>query len=222
MRLMVACRQTSRREIHPCNMENSPSQVPDEGDTNQADFECMVRLKEGDESALTELVERHQQAVVGTAFRMLGDLHEAHDIAQKVFIRIWKSADRYEPTAKFTTWMFTITRNLVFNESRRRSRRPARSLEEPAGEMELARHVEDPSQRPADQELLHGELRRAVDEAIRRLPEKQRLALVLRRFEMKTYEEIAAVLEVTVPAVKSLLFRARTYLRKELEAHLKE
>ena len=103
--------------------------TPAPTDENSRDIQLMERIGAGDHRAFRELVERHQNAIVGTVAKMLGNPSEAEDIAQQVFIRVWKSASRYEPTAKFTTWLFKITRNLVFNELRRRKPHPAHSLD---------------------------------------------------------------------------------------------
>jgi len=187
---------------------------------NDRDVGLMLRVREGDNEAFELLVELHQSAVIGTVAKMLGGASEAEDIAQQVFIRIWKSAKRYQPQAKFTTWMFTITRNLVFNETRRRKRKPTVSVEE--REEESHQQVEDVHSTTPDQDVLHSELERAVDDAIQALPDKQRLAVVLRRYEEMPYEEIGRVLSMSVPAVKSLLFRARTQLKESLEKYLAE
>jgi len=187
---------------------------------NDRDVGLMLRVKEGDNEAFELLVELHQSAVIGTVAKMLGGASEAEDIAQQVFIRIWKSAKRYQPQAKFTTWMFTITRNLVFNETRRRKRKPTVSVEK--REEESHQQVEDVHSTTPDQDVLHSELERAVDDAIQALPDKQRLAVVLRRYEEMPYDEIGRVLSMSVPAVKSLLFRARTQLKESLEKYLAE
>lgn len=184
----------------------------------ERDIDLMLKVREGDIEAFELLVELHQSAVVGTVAKMLGGPNDAEDIAQQVFIRIWKSAKRYEPQAKFTTWMFTITRNLVFNETRRRKRKPTVSVEE--REEESHRVVEDEHGISPDAEVLHVELEKAVDDAIAALPEKQRMAVVLRRYEEMPYEDIGKVLEMSVPAVKSLLFRARTQLKETLQKYL--
>ena len=151
---------------------------------------------------------------------MLGNNSDVEDVAQQVFIRVWKGAPRYRPTAKFTTWLLTITRNLVFNEARRRKRHPGDTLDVHEGEETLA--LTDPARHVPDEELLEAELQRTVESAIGALPEKQRMAVVLRRYESKSYEEIGEVLDLTVPAVKSLLFRARTQLRTALKRYLEE
>lgn len=200
----------------PLTMEETPT--PPGTDENSLDVELMARAGAGDHRAFQQLVERHQHAVIGTVAKMLGNPSEAEDIAQQVFIRLWRHAKRYRPDAKFTTYLFTITRNLVFNETRRLSRRKEVS----ADEREETSHTmieADPVRQP-DNELLQDELRRAVDQAIATLPEAQRMAVVLRRYEQMPYEEIAKVLDLSVSAVKSLLFRARTALKESLKGYL--
>lgn len=182
------------------------------------DFALMVRVGEGDHAAFRQLVERHQNAVIGTVAKMLGNAAESEDIAQQVFLRIWRNAKRYRPDAKFTTYLFTITRNLVYNETRRRSRKKEVSSDEREENSNLT--VEASPDRQPDAELLQAELQRKVDEAIASLPETQRMAVVLRRYEQLSYEEIAVVLKLSVSAVKSLLFRARTSLREALSDYL--
>ena len=193
---------------------------------DEQDILWMMRIRAGDREAFAELVECHQQRVVGTVARMLGgDAADAEDIGQQVFLRVWKSAPRYEPTAKFTTWLYTITRNLVFNEMRRRKHRPVVSLDaELPGENSSANagsaRIEDTQTAGPDATLLEVELQKAIADAIAQLPETQRLAIIMRRYEDLSYEEIASVLKLTVPAVKSLLFRARVILRERLARYL--
>ena len=184
------------------------------------DVALMMRVKNGDHDAFQKLLERHQNMIVGTVAKMLGNASDAQDIAQQVFIRLWKSAPRYKRKAKFTTFLFTIMRNLVFNESKKRSRRKTYSLEE-REEESFSQIADDPSRSPAA-ETLQSELQVAVDNAINALPEKQRMAVILRRYENMPYEEIADVLETSVSAVKSHLFRARTELRESLSRYLEE
>ena len=181
--------------------------------TPEPEIEWMARIRDGDMEAFRCLVEAHQARVVGTISKMLGSDAEAEDLAQQVFIRIWKSAPRYRPTAKFTTWLFRITRNLVFNELRRKRHfvDQADEMPEPA-----VRRDQEP-----DKVLMEGELQSAIQNAIDQLPESQRLAIILRRYEGMAYEEIAAVMGTSVPAVKSILFRARAELRERLEKYLR-
>lgn len=185
---------------------------------DEEDIRLMQLVRAGDTDAFETLILRHQHRVYGTIAKMLGDSDEAEDLAQAVFVRVWQSARRYKPRAKFTTWLLTITRNLVFNEMRRRKRHPAEPLDTAAGDH--APRMSDTSQETPAQTLLEEELQRQIDRAISELPETQRLALVLRRYQELSYEEIADVLKVTVPSVKSLLFRARTQLKETLSAYL--
>jgi RNA polymerase sigma-70 factor (ECF subfamily) len=182
------------------------------------DVRLMGRSAAGDTAAFEQLVERHQRMVIGTVGRMLGTNSDAEDIAQQVFVRVWKNVKRYEPRAKFTTWLLKITRNLVFNELRRRSRHPAVPLQSETDEEE--RPLKDEHAVSPDATLLEHELQEAVDAAIAQLPETQRMAVVLRRYEELSYEEIAEALDQSVSAVKSLLFRARTELRESLKRYL--
>lgn len=221
------CREYGRgADRHDCMKDadatppNSKSSEDDAVDSNAQDVADMLRVKEGDVPSFEALVARHKSSVIGTIYRMLGDLDESHDLAQRVFIRVWSSAPRYQPSAKFTTWLFTITKNLVYNESRRRKRRPHYSLEAQEEEFHLA--MPDTSVVEPDDALLHKEMQQAIDAAMEKLPERQRMALVLRRFEHLPYEEIAKTMDLTVSSVKSLLFRARLQLREELRSYLED
>jgi RNA polymerase sigma-70 factor (ECF subfamily) len=182
------------------------------------DVRLMRQVARGDTSALEEIIERHQALVAGTAARMLGSNSDVEDIAQQVFIRVWKSARRYVPRAKFTTWLLKITRNLVFNELRRARRRAQVPLQSEPGAEEIP--LKDETNPTPDASLLEQELQQAIEQAIMQLPESQRMALVLRRYEQLSYEQIAEVLDLSVPAVKSVLFRARTELRSRLSKYL--
>jgi RNA polymerase sigma-70 factor (ECF subfamily) len=182
------------------------------------DVRLMGLVAGGDTAAFEALVERHQALVAGTIARMLGSNSDVEDIAQQVFIRVWKSAARYVARAKFTTWLLKITRNLVFNEMRRAKRHPHVPVQIDPEAEELP--LKDEITAPPDATLLQEELQGKIDDAIAQLPDTQRMALVLRRYQELSYEEIAEVLELSVPAIKSLLFRARTELRERLEDYL--
>jgi RNA polymerase sigma-70 factor (ECF subfamily) len=195
-------------------METSSPDDPELPD----DIALMLRVRDGDEEAFEQLVEIHQSRVFGTVVKMLGSDADADDIAQQVFVRVWQSASRYSPQAKFTTWLLTITRNLVFNEMRRRHRSRLVPLE--TDDSEAPREHPDHSVRTPAEKASEAELQDAIAAAIAALPEAQRMAVVLRRYEDLSYEEIAEVLETTVPSVKSLLFRARTELKERLSGYL--
>lgn len=179
----------------------------------------MERSAGGDHEAFRELVERHQGMVRGVVFRMVPSSIDAEDLAQQIFFRVWKAAPRYRPEAKFTTWLMTITRNLVFNETKKRARLRWVSMSDPEPGSEIA-GLAGPSDEAPDREAQAQELQEAVDAAIRELPENQRMALLLHRFEGLPHEEIAEILKTTVPATKSLIFRAREALRIKLARFL--
>jgi RNA polymerase sigma-70 factor (ECF subfamily) len=193
-------------------------EAPARSGNDAEDVRLMQLVAGGDTAAFEQLIERHQTLVAGTVARMLGSNSDVEDIAQQVFIRVWKSAGRYVARAKFTTWLLKITRNLVFNEMRRAKRHPHLpvQIDPEAEEMPL----KDEATAAPDATLLQVELQAEIEKAIMLLPDTQRMALVLRRYEELSYEEIADVLDLSVPAVKSLLFRARTELRERLKDYL--
>jgi RNA polymerase sigma-70 factor (ECF subfamily) len=197
--------------------DNDPRTVG-RSDEDAEDVRLMRLVSGGDTSAFEQLIERHQSLVAGTVARMLGSSSEVEDIAQQVFIRVWKSARRYVPRAKFTTWLLKITRNLVFNELRRAKRHAHVPLQTEPGAEEFP--LKDETNPTPDASLLESELQRMIEDAITELPESQRMALILRRYEQLSYEQIADILDLSVPAVKSVLFRARTELRARLSKYL--
>jgi RNA polymerase sigma-70 factor, ECF subfamily len=186
------------------------------------DAALMLRVGEGDTAAFEALVEKYKQPVFSLAYRTLHDAAEAEDVAQNAFIQVHKSAHRYRVTARFSTWLFTIARNLCLNELRRRSRHPAESLDQPSSEDEHqpGRQVEDAkTARPPDL-VLRGELEAKVEEAIAALPEKQRTALLLCCEEELSYDDMAEVLGCSLSATKSLIHRARETLKQRLKPYL--
>jgi RNA polymerase sigma-70 factor (ECF subfamily) len=188
------------------------------------DAALMLRVKQGDLEAFEALVSKYQQPVMNLVYRTLPDAAEAEDIAQHVFLQVFKSASRYEATAKFSTWIFTIARNLCLNEIRRRARHPADSLNEPlaGGEDDQpARQFEDKRECLPPEALLQGELAGKIEEALGRLPEKQRTAVLLCRQDELSYEEIGGILGCTLSATKSLIHRARETLKQELKPYLR-
>jgi RNA polymerase sigma-70 factor (ECF subfamily) len=187
------------------------------------DAALMLRVKQGDTAAFTELVEKYKQPVMNLVYRTVRDATEAEDVAQNVFVQVYKSAPRYKSTAKFSTWLFTIARNLCLNEIRRRTRHPAESLDAPHPEQEdqPLHQFEDKKTFSPPDSLLHGELAGKIEQAMADLPENQRSAILLCRQEELSYEEIAEVLGCSVSATKSLIHRGRETLKERLKAYLR-
>jgi RNA polymerase sigma-70 factor, ECF subfamily len=209
-----------------CNLEARPvfvnllrimSASPD------PDAALMLRVRDGDRSAFETLVEKYKQPVINLVARTIGDFTEAEDIAQHVFVQVYKSAHRYEVTAKFSTWLFTIARNLSLNELRRRSRHRADSLDETFSDDEEhpIRQAPDLRTTGPTEQLLRDELETKVEDAIADLPEKQRTALLMCRHEEFSYEEIAQVVGCSLSATKSLIHRARETLKEKLKPYLR-
>ncbi len=186
------------------------------------DAALMLRVKQGDTGAFEQLVDKYKQAVMNLAYRMLHDATEAEDLAQMVFVQVHKSAHRYEVSSKFSTWLFTIARNLSLNEIRRRSRHPADSLDaQPDQEDQPQRQYEDKREASAPERLLHGELEQKIEEALAELPENQRTAIFLCRQDELSYEDIAKVLGCSLSATKSLIHRGRETLKAKLKPYLR-
>jgi RNA polymerase sigma-70 factor (ECF subfamily) len=187
------------------------------------DAALMLRVKQGDRDAFEELVEKYKQPVMNLVYRTLPDATEAEDLAQHVFLQVYKSAHRYEISAKFSTWIFTIARNLCLNEIRRRSRHPADSLDQHFGEEDehAERQLPDTKAFAPPDAVLHQELRHKIDEALADLPENQRTALELCRQEDVSYEDIAEILGCSLSATKSIIHRAREVLKQRLKPYLR-
>jgi RNA polymerase sigma-70 factor (ECF subfamily) len=187
------------------------------------DAALMLRVKEGDAAAFAELVDKYKQPVMNLVYRTLGDATEAEDLAQNVFVQVYKSAHRYRISAKFSTWLFTIARNLCLNELRRRSRHPAESLDatRPEQEDQPQRQLEDRKSISPPESLLRGELAEKIEQALAGLPENQRTAILLCRQEELSYEEIAGVLGCSLSATKSLIHRGRETLKERLKPYLR-
>jgi RNA polymerase sigma-70 factor (ECF subfamily) len=187
------------------------------------DAALMLRVKRGDDAAFAELVDKYKQPVMNIAFRILRDATEAEDLAQNVFVQAYKSADRYRATARFSTWLFTITRNLCLNEIRRRSRHPADSIEAAGAETadQPPRQFEDAKASLPAEEMLRGELEQKIEQALADLPEIQRTAIVLCRRDELSYEDIAVIIGCSLSATKSLIHRGRETLKQKLKPYLR-
>lgn len=187
------------------------------------DNALMTRVKQGDLRAFEMLVDKYKQPVLNFVHRTLSDATEAEDVAQTVFIQVYRSAARYEGSARFVSWLFTIARNLCLNEIRRRSRHPTHPLElAPLGTEEApARQWEDERIDTPLNAVLEGELLHHVEDALAALPEAQRTALVLFSREELSYQEIAEVLGLSLGATRSLIHRARERLKGRVRRYLK-
>ncbi len=188
-----------------------------------ADAALMLRVKQGDSGAFAALVDKYQQPVINLVYWMLRDATEAEDVAQTVFVQVYKSAHRYEVSSRFSTWLFTIARNLCLNEIRRRARHPADSIDAPHPEREdqPAQQFEDKRVCGPPESLLHGELETKIEQALADLPENQRAAILLCRQDELSYEEIAKILGCSLSATKSLIHRGRETLKMKLKPYLR-
>ncbi len=182
------------------------------------DAELMLRVKDGDDASFSQLLEKHRSAVIHFLYRMVQNHAIAEELAQEVFLRVYRSRGTYEPTAKFTTWLFRIATHLALNCLRDgKSERGQEHLDETTDDMPV-RQVSDrgPS---VEQKMVHQVKMEEIRHAIASLPEKQRAAVLMHKYEEMEYSQIAKVLSCSESAVKSLLFRAYETLRVRL-AHM--
>jgi RNA polymerase sigma-70 factor (ECF subfamily) len=185
----------------------------------RTDVQLMLDVKAGDEQSFELLLRKYRTPLVNFLYRMVRDTAVAEDLAQEVFLRVYRARQEYAPSAKFTTWMFRIATNLALNSVRdNRHRKMEISMDQSvdAGEDEQ-RPLEVPDRAPSvEQELVARCRAELIMKAIHSLPEKQRAAVLLHKYQELDYDEIARVLECSESALKSLLFRAYESLRVEL------
>ena len=187
------------------------------------DIRLMLRVRDDDGPAFAELVERFQHRLVGIMHHLVGNADEAEDLAQEVFLRVYRIRKKYRPKAKFSTWLFTIANNLALNALRDRKRRPVLPLEvhESSGSgPALGAVIAAARDAPPTHNLQQEELAEVIRLALDGLHERQRVAIVLNKFEDMNYAEIAEVMGLTTKAVKSLLSRARVKLREALQGYI--
>ena len=181
--------------------------------------DLMVRVSRGDDAAFERLVELFRKPVIQTAYRYLGDAALAEDLAQEVFLKIYRARKRYKPLARFETWLHRIVSNVVINAAQSRRRRRTVSLDacgDGCSEAAVtAGRAMDPLAR-----LKKKELHLKVREAVLSLPPNQRMVLILNKYRGLSYQEIAQAQDTTVEAVKSMLFRAREKVREKLEGYM--
>jgi RNA polymerase sigma-70 factor (ECF subfamily) len=184
----------------------------------ERDAELMLRVRDGDQASFGLLLERHRGPVIHFMYRMVQNQAVAEELAQEVFLRVYRSRGTYEPTAKFTTWLFRIATHLALNWIRDgRNEKLQESLDQETADG-ASRQVADRG-RTVEQELVYQVKLREVRQAIEGLPAKQRAAVMMHKYEELEYSQIANVLSCSESAVKSLLFRAYESLRTRL-AHM--
>lgn len=175
------------------------------------DIAAMLRLREGQDTALNEIMERWQRPLTSFLYRQLGNEQEALDLAQETFVRVFENRHRYKPAGKFSTWLFTIANNLCRNFFRWRSRHPTIALEgEDGAPLDI---TPDTAETPVDS-AESSELAAAVRSHIQRLPEHLRTALLLSEYEEMSYQDIAAVVGCSAKAVETRIYRAKALLRE--------
>ena len=187
----------------------------------ESDLELMLRVRDGDAASFEVLLRRHRVPLVSFFRRMLRDEALAEDLAQEVFLRVYKSRERYQPEARFTTWLYRIATNLALNAIRDRKDQVTDTAgEDDDGSAVLERFV-DPHP-TVEQRLVQDDRQRLIRQAVEALSENQRAAVILHKYQEVDYRQIAGILGVSESAVKSLLFRAYETLRVRLEPLLRE
>jgi RNA polymerase sigma-70 factor (ECF subfamily) len=195
----------------PATMANSIEAV--------SDVDVMLRVKTGDESAFAYLVQKYRRPMVGFMYRLCHNPSTAEELAQEVFLRVYRSRTSYEPSAKFTTWLYRIATNLAVNHARdTRHERPENTLrlDEPDQETGNTPDLADDSL-SAEEQILKRERLAAIRSKVNALPERQRVAVIMHKYQQMDYREIAGVLKLSESATKSLLFRAYETLREQLK-----
>ncbi len=183
------------------------------------DAQIMLRVKGGDDSAFEYLVQKYRRPMLSFMYRMAHNSAVAEDLAQEVFLRVYRSREKYEASAKFTTWLYRIASNLAVNHARdTRHQRPENtvSLDEPDQESGLTMDLPDNSL-TAEEEIVRRERLAAIRKRVEELPERQKMALIMHKYQQMDYRQIAEVLKLSESAIKSLLFRAYETLRVQLK-----
>lgn len=189
------------------------------GESVLTDADIMLQVKAGNDSAFEFLVQKYRRPMMNFMFRMTRSGAAAEDLAQEVFLRVYRSRENYEASAKFTTWLYRIATNLAVNHARdTRHERPENtvSLDEP--DDDSGRTLDLPDRTPsAEETIVRRERVAAIRQRVQSLPERQRIAVVMHKYQQMDYRQIADVLKLSESATKSLLFRAYETLREQLK-----
>jgi len=187
----------------------------------ETDLDLMLRVRDGDAASFEVLLRRYRLPMVSYFRRMVRDQALAEDLAQEVFLRVYKSRERYQPEAKFTTWLYRIATNLALNAIRDRRDEISGSGDDDGEGLSVLERLTDPCP-TAEQRLVQRDRERLIRQSVESLPENQRAAVILHKYQEVDYRQIAGILSVSESAVKSLLFRAYETLRLRLEPLLRE
>ena len=183
----------------------------------ESDIELMLRTKSGDDSAYSELMRRHYKGVVNYIYRFTHVQENSEDLAQEVFMRIYKSAKNYEPEAKFSTWLYKIATNVCLTNVKKK--KPDYSLDEI---VENSGEVSDSHSTISDELLYRKEIKTMIVKAMESLPEREKIAIMLCKYQGLSYEEVSQVLDCSVGAVKAYVHRGRMKLIDKLKPYLSE
>jgi RNA polymerase sigma-70 factor (ECF subfamily) len=201
---------------------------PEEGGREaevDADACLMLRFQNGDVHAFETLFSRHAHALVNFAYRFVRNREIAEELAQEVFLRVYDAAATYRVEARFRTWLYRIATNLCLNELRRPRRRAAHeSLDSPSGDKTQGRPMDlvDDARPDPEAQLGRRDVAREIARALGKLPEKQRTAFVLNKYQELSYLEVAEVMNSTEKAVKSLIHRAKEGIAAQLAPLMRE
>jgi RNA polymerase sigma-70 factor (ECF subfamily) len=186
------------------------------------DEELMLQFQQGDEACFRALVDRYKQRIYAFTYRFLNRSPEAEDIAQEVFVKVYFSRDTYRPTAKFSTWVYVISKNACLQALKKVGSNISINERRSNTDLEMIETIAGSGDDNPSEKLLNEEKSGQIAAAISRLPESQKMAILLKRYDQMSYEEIAEVMNCSVQSVKSLLFRGRSTLKEYLKEYFRE
>ena len=185
----------------------------------ETDIELMRRVKSGDDSAFTELMKRHYKSIMNFIYRFTNDRNDSEDLAQEVFLRVYRSVKEYKPQAKFSTWLYKIATNVCLTELKMKRRINKVSLDE----IQENKHDIGDSNSPSGYDLINRrDIKESIFQALNSIPERERISIILCKYEGFSYDEVADVIGCTVGAVKTYIHRGRMKLIDRLKPILKE